>query len=346
LLEYKSPQQRFGFEAGVRLDHLYFIGRDFTIQTIPILNPRLNLDFTLLSGHSVFDSITATVGSGLFSSMTDNISFIQSSNGIDDFEMKQNRSWTSVIGTKLDFAGGYSFNIEGYYKYVFDRAYVLSATDLDEQTRSANFLFDGEGRIWGFDFMFQKLESRLWDGWISYTFTYARYRNPQSKTYTKDWYYPSFHRFHNMNLVLNLKPWKHVNVALRFGLASGRLEAVQGVIEPYQVAMFDEDGQPIRDEDGFPVIIQKYRRKSVYDADNRTPWSMPFDVKFSFYFFNRKGKGQGEFYVAIENLASLFYKPLRGTTFNSYTGTENTGSNMATYDMPFPMPSIGFMWRY
>jgi hypothetical protein len=346
LLEYKSPQQRFGFEAGVRLDHLYFMGRDFTIQTLPILNPRLNLDFTLLSGKGVFDSITATVGSGFFSSMTDNIAFIQSSNGIDDLEMKQNRAWTSVVGTKLDFVGGYSFNIEGYYKYVFNNAYTTTINDLDEGTRSPDFLFDGEGRVWGFDFMLQKLTSRFWDGWLSYTFTYARYRRPQSTIYTKDWYYPSFHRFHNMNIVLNLKPWKHVNIALRLGLASGQMELIPGAIEEYQVAMFDNDLNPVLDEDGLPVIIKKYRRSSTYDENSRTPWSIPIDVKFSFYFFNRKGKGQGEFYVAAENLASLFYKPLRGSTFNSYTGEVNSGSNMATYDMPFPMPSIGFTWRY
>jgi hypothetical protein len=149
-----------------------------------------------------------------------------------------------------------------------------------------------------------------------------------------------------MNLVLNLKPWKHVHIALRFGLASGRMESVRGAIEPYQVAMFGENGKPVMDENDEPVIIRKYRRKAIYDENNRTPWAIPFDVKFSFYFFNRKGKGQGEFYVAIENLASLFYKPLRGTTFNSYTGEENSGSSNATYDMPFPMPSVGFTWRY
>jgi hypothetical protein len=146
--------------------------------------------------------------------------------------------------------------------------------------------------------------------------------------------------------VLNLKPWKHVNVALRFGLASGRLEPVQGAIEPYSVAMFDENGQMVLDENGVPVVIQKYRREAAYDESSRTPWAIPIDVKFSFFFFNRKGKGQGEFYVAVENLASLFYAPKRGTTFNSYTGEENTGSNTATYDLPFPMPSIGFTWRY
>ena len=344
-LEYAAPSQNWGFEAGLRVDHLTFNGKNFAIQTLPALNPRINLDFNLLRNVGILDSMSATLGTGLFSSINEDIKFIQSSDGIDDYELKQNRSWTSVIGTKFDFAGGYSFNIEGYYKNIFDRAYNVILNDLEAQTRQVDFLFDGQGQVWGFDLMLQKLTSRYWDGWISYTFTHARYRNPQSITYTQDWFYPSFHRFHNLNLVLNLKPWKRVNIAARFGLASGRPRMEVGEIKAYPVAVLDGDGKPVM-EDGKPLIIQKYKRESLYDDHARTTWSIPLDLKFSFYFYNPKGKVQGEFYFAVENLASLFYRSKTNTSFNGYTGEENTGDMSGTYEMPFPMPSIGFKWSY
>ncbi|MDR0708336.1 MAG: TonB-dependent receptor plug domain-containing protein, partial [Treponema sp.] len=173
LLEYASPKKRFGGELGFRVDHLLFAGKDFTLQTLPTLNPRLNLDWNIAQNAGVFDAITATIGSGLFSSITDNISSIQSGDGIGGFELKQNRSWTSIAGIKLDFLG-FSVNLEGYYKYVFDRAYSRLAADSANQTLAIERAFDGEGRIWGFDVMLQKTSSRYWDGWISYSFNWAR----------------------------------------------------------------------------------------------------------------------------------------------------------------------------
>jgi hypothetical protein len=350
--EYISPNQRFGAELGLRLDHQYFIGRDFTIQTYPVLNPRLNLDFGILKNRGIIDSLSVTAGSGLFSSVNDNISSIQESSGIDDFEMKPNRAWTSVIGTKLDLTGGYSFNIEGYYKYVYDRAYLTTDIDPDETKR--NFYFDGEGRIWGFDLLLQKMESRYWDGWISYTFTHARYRNPHgtilgsggTDSRMGEWYYPSFHRFHSLNLVLNIKPVKHINIFTRFGFASGRIKnrVVSGIYY-YPVERIETDGNGnILPVDG--VVIQRYRRDSVYDDNERTTWSLPLDVKVSFYTFDKKGRVQMEIYVAVENLLSMAYHSEGNTTYNAYTGEENTGSTSASYEIPIPVPSFGIKWSF
>jgi len=48
LLEYTTPDQRFGAELGLRLDHLYFTGKNFDVSVKPALNPRLNLDYIIL----------------------------------------------------------------------------------------------------------------------------------------------------------------------------------------------------------------------------------------------------------------------------------------------------------
>jgi hypothetical protein len=354
LIEYTSPNQRFGTELGLRVDHLYFKGKGFEFQTKPALNPRLNVDFGILKNQGIIDSLTATVGTGLFSSINSLLCFFDPDQfgGGDNLdtsglEVKFNRSWTSVIGTRIDFAQKYSINIEGYYKYVFDRGYITA--DATTGTIVPSFNFDGIGKVWGFDVQLQKLESRYFDGWISYTYTWAKYRDPSgigsgiSNGSTENegdiWYYPSFHRFHNFNLVLNIKPLNWFNIAMRFGFASGQpRRKVDDKIYPYPVLIVNEEGNP--------VILQKYRRNSWYDDNERTPWTFPLDVKFSFFPVNKNGRAGMEIYAAAENLMTLFYSPPGQTTFNQYTGKEDKGTTSGSFDLPIPMVSFGVKWRY
>jgi hypothetical protein len=355
LIEYTSPGQRFGAELGVRMDHLYFKGKDFSAQTMPVLNPRLNVDIGILKNRGGIESLDFTIGTGLFSSINDLISFMEQSAGIGDYDMKLNRSWTSIAGIKFDLYQGYSFNIEGYYKYVFDRAYITADTTTSSVI-APNFNFDGIGHVWGFDLQLQKLESRYVDGWISYSYNWANYYDPSgggsgvsmgSTNTVNQWYYPSFHRFHNCNLVLNIKPLRWFNIATRFGFASGRpRNKVGDTIYSYPVQAVDENNKVVTDEDGNPLIIQKYRRDSWYDENERSSWSLPLDVKFSFFLFDRKGRVGTEIYLAAENLLSLVYTPVGNTRFNQYTGKEDTTGSSGGFDFPIPMVSFGFKWRY
>ena len=351
LVEYTTPDQRFGAELGLRVDHLYFVGKNFEIATLPALNPRFNIDYIILKNSGNINSLTATIGTGLFSSINPLLSFFDPDQfgiggdvSIDNIEMKFNRSWTSIIGFKLDFLDKYSFNIEGYYKYIFDRGYITAdITSGDAITPS--FQFDGIGHVWGFDLQLQKMESRYWDGWITYTFTWAKYHDPSgggagismgsTDTEGEHWYYPSFHRFHNCNVILNIKPLTWFNIGLRFGFASGQpRNKVSDIIYPYPVLTLDG------------TIIQKYRRDSWYDENERTAWSLPLDIKLSFFPMNKNGKASTEIYVAGENLLSGIYSLTGRTTFNEYTGREDRGSGASSFDLPIPMLSFGFKWRY
>ena len=352
LLEYSSPGQRFGAELGLRVDHLYFRGKNFSAQTLPALNPRLNIDINLLKNKGILDSLDFTVGTGLFSSINSLISFMEDRSWVGDYDLKFNRSWTSIAGFKVDVAQSYSFNIEGYYKRIFDRAY-LTADILASERPDPSFHFDGIGNVGGFDLQLQKLESRYVDGWISYTFTWAKYYDPSAgggglnmgstDTVGGEWYYPSFHRFHNCNIVLNIKPSQRFGISTRFGFASGQLrtrEIVDTRIYSYPVVYIDEKGSP--------VIVQKYRRDTLYEVKERASWSLPWDLKFSFYPVNRKGRTNSEVYLAAENLMSLFYRPQdnANTRFNEYTGKEDTSSSASIFALPIPMVSFGFKWRY
>jgi hypothetical protein len=354
LVEYASDNRRFGAELGLRVDHLYFIGKDFSVQTMPAFNPRLNLDFEIARNIGGLDLLSATIGTGLFSSMNSLISFIEKSSGLEDFDVKLNRSWTTVAGIKIDFLRNFTFNIEGYYKYVFDRAYI-TADITSGNSISPSFNFDGIGRVWGFDLQLQRHESRYIDGWISYTFTWAKYKDPG--TGSRDvslgnsgspdgWYFPSFHRYHNANIVLNIKPANWFNISVRFGFASGQPRRRAGDrIYAYPVQVVDENMVPVMDN-GYPVILQRYRRDSFFDESQRGSWSLPLDVKFSFFPAHRSGKTRLEIYLAAENLLSLVYKPEGNTTFNEYTGREDPGGSSGNFDLPIPMISFGFKWKY
>jgi hypothetical protein len=70
------------------------------------------------------------------------------------------------------------------------------------------------------------------------------------------------------------------------------------------------------------------------------------DIKFSIFGKNEKGKASYEVYVAIENVLGLLYTAQGNTSFNTYTGRVDTGSNAANYDIPVPIPSFGFKISY
>ena len=346
LIEYQTPDNRIKTELGIRIDHFYMSGNGFSLQSTPAINPRLNLDFNIFKDFGIVQSFDITAGTGLFSSMNSSVFIAEKKYEIS--EIKPNRSWTSVLGTRLEFSGGIILNIEGYYKYIFDRMYIpvsagLEGIDVRPQ-------FNGEGKAWGIDLMLQKLQSRWWDGWMSYSFSWANYRDPDggnadmgiSGGIRDGWYFPSYHRFHNLNLVLNIKPTPRINIYTRFGLASGVQLSRRTTNEPYSypVYMYDPD-DPQNNK-----FIEVYYWPARRDENNRTTASLPMDIKLSIFGSNANGKTRYEVYAAVENVLALLYTSQGNTSFNRYTGQIDTGSNTASYEIPIPIPSFGFKISY
>ena len=349
MTEYHTPDRRFGAELGLRIDHYFMQGKGFSIQTKPALSPRLNMDFNVLKDRWILESLDISAGTGFFTTMDDVIFMAEERYNITD--VKPNRAWTSVLGTRLEFSNGLHCNIEGYYKYVYDRMYIPVDLGIDSEP-NVRPQFNGEGRVWGFDIMLQKLQSRFWDGWLSYSYSWARYRDPSSAganmgisggTRGDDWYFPGFHRFHNLNLVLNIKPAPQFNIYTRFGFASGTQLARRVGDRPksYPVLTYNPD-----DPSGFPPIIERYSWPSVSDENNRVSPTLPLDIKFSYFGKNKNGRSRYELYVAVENALSLVYRPQGNTRFNSYTGEIDTGSDSASYGIPIPIPSFGVKISY
>jgi hypothetical protein len=333
LLEYSSPNQIFGAELGLRLDHLSMVGEDFSVQTAPILNPRLNLDFGILKNRGPLDSLTLVLGTGLFSSVGETLHYLEKRHVTESgFALKPARAWTSLAGVALDFSPDLLLRIEGYYKQVFDRAYASLEINPGGAAAMA-YQFDGEGSIWGIDVLLQKAESRFWDGWLSYSFNYAKYRDPQGAL--SDWHYPAFHRFHTLNLVLNIKPTPRFSIATRLGFTSGKPAKKLGPISSQMV--LTESGD----------IIEQFMRNEEYDDDGRTAFSLPLDIKFSWHLSNPKRRARTEIYFSVENSLALFLPSTKTTIVNPYTGQEETAGGMAVMtQLAMPLPSFGVKWSY
>jgi hypothetical protein len=343
--EFNTDGNRFSAEFGIRVDHFMLLGDDFTIQSDPVFNPRLNLDFNILRNKGILNSLDISLGTGLFSSVNSTVFDADKQYNID--HIKPNRSWTSVLGVKFEFPESLILNIEGYYKYIYDRMYIPVASG-NESSVSIDPQTDGEGQVWGIDVMLQKIQSRFWDGWLSYSFNWAKYRDPKGSlggmgisggNRGDDWYFPSYHRFHNLNLVLNFKPTPKINIYLRFGIASGNLLARREGDGPVSNPVLIIDGANSK-------VIEKFEWKTVIDEDNRTPPSLPMDIKISLFGGSRNGKTRYEIYFAIENILGLLYTTGGNESFNQYTGEIDTGSYSATYDIPIPIPSFGFKISY
>jgi hypothetical protein len=255
-----------------------------------------------------------------------------------------------VLGTKIELNDGYIFNIEVYYKYIFDRMYIPINiginSNLDVRPR-----FDGEGKVWGIDMILQKIQSRYLDGWISYSYNWTKYREPDAGNadmgYSggnrgNDWYFPSYHRFHNLILVLNVRPIPSINIYTRFGIASGIQLSRRTTDNPYSYPVYVYNGK------GSPEnkFIEVYYWPSVIDDNNRTTITLPMDIKLSISGKTKNRKAMYEVYAAVENVLSLLYTSEGNTSFNRYTGQVDVGSNSATYEIPIPIPSFGFKISY
>jgi hypothetical protein len=346
LVEYTTPNRRFGAELGLRVDHYYLDGGDFSLSSKPALNPRLNTDFNVLKNMGIVQSFDLSTGTGLFSSLDENTYTLAEKKY--DIGLVPTRSWTSVLGARLEFLGGLNFNIEGYFKYIYDRVYLPVSFGFDEIDVQPQT--NGEGRAWGIDIMLQKIQSRYWDGWLSYSYSWVKYRDPDFGNANMSgfggavrdggWYYPSFHRFHNVNLVSNFRPTQKFIIYTRFGLASGLQLMKRLGNGPVSYPVY------VNKPEGGGYFIEKFYWPQERDENNRTTPSLPLDIKFSIFGANRTGRTQYEIYVAIENILALVYTAKGNTSYNSYTGKEDTGSNSASYEMPIPIPSFGFRISY
>jgi hypothetical protein len=152
-----------------------------------------------------------------------------------------------------------------------------------------------------------------------------------------DEYFPAHHRFHNLNLVLNVKPTPCINIYTRFGIASG-----------VQIAKLTGDGPvsyPVYIYDSYnpanSQFIEKYYWPSVSGETNRAKPTFILDIKFSINGKNTR-KVRSEFYIAVENVLFFLNVSQGNPGFNQYTGELTDTGSLSFSSLSFPIPSLGF----
>ncbi|MCX7787012.1 MAG: TonB-dependent receptor [Spirochaetes bacterium] len=338
---------RLTIEGGLRIDHGYFQGEEsFTLNTAPVLGPRLLAFFT----PSEAIPLTLSAGSGIFSKVPFESLLLTRDMGLSDYDVKIPKSFISVLGGEIQWEQGFRFKIETYYKYLYDRFYfnmVPSTTIGSSRELKVRAHNDGIGHAGGFDILLDQRTSRHMDGMVSYSFIVARYKNPTTDGIEEEnpteprgrWYYPTFHRFHSLNILVNYKPSTWFTLTTRLSFASGTPLPRFGDKEMF-FARFEN-------KDGSSTLAELYTRKSYYDDLNRHSWILPLDVKATFHFYRSGSKVYHELYLGAEDILSPLYTKLmnrRGAvTTDRYTG-EDTDSPEAQFS--FPVVSIGYRASY
>ncbi len=331
----------FSLDFGLRVDHNYYWDTDeYSLNTYPVTQPRITMTFTPGTGGPVFQGNTFTLGAGLFSKCTPDTFGTARSLDLSYFEIP--KVFMTVTGWEALFPLDLRFRIEGYYKYIFHMTYTNSVFDESAGEYTTRIHTDGHGHAAGFDLMLDKKTSRFIDGLLSYTFVYARYIYPQSdgseSGVREEWYYPSFHRFHSLNMLLDVKPTPKLNLTVKMSFATGTPKSEYGEKEMFAALIEDEEGET--------TVAEMYSRPSYYSDTLRTGFSLPLDLKLTVHNYIRESKLEWEFYIAVEDLLSPLLSRIQESDYVNTNRWSGEDTQAATAAFSFPIPSLGFSLNY
>ena len=287
--------------------------------------------------------MTFSAGVGLFSKIPFSEISLSKETGIGDFQVPAPKVLAVVLGTELDFPLGFKFKVEGYYKYYFNRLYMNYYINSSGENKY-KLHADGIGHIAGFEVFLQRKISRYVDGWISYSFVYTRLFNPEtdglrdpSTEPRNEWYYPQYHRFHHLAVVLNIKPINWFTISTKMSFATGKPLRNYGDAEPF-AAFIENDGET--------SVVEMWTREETYDDNLRTNPRFVLDVKFLFHTFFPKSKINFEAYIAFEDLLSIVLDRYNiSYRTDRYTG-ESTRNYGEGFSLGFPIPSLGIKLNF
>ncbi|WP_319560414.1 TonB-dependent receptor plug domain-containing protein [Marispirochaeta sp.] len=343
--EYGDDQSRISSEVGLRGEH-YFIWHDgFNMHAKPAVNPRASVTWTAFEDRYGINALNLSCGTGLFSYFPLSSEVFEKKEGVDDWKFSPDQALFNLVGAEVLWGNGWKFTAESYYKYYLNR---LIITTEDDASGDAILYYNtkGKGHVIGFDVMLQKKTGRKWDGYLTYSFIYARYYNPSNTGSEEEaddyyqsngdpldeWYYPSFHRFHNLNLVVNWRFNPGWTFSVMGSLATGAPRSQVGDITMYPA---DFNG----------TIIEQYARRSFYSDSLRDGISAPIDLRLSYGHYKPGSKVYWEWYIALEDILAGLYEPETNTSFNSYTGEEDKDTS-ADFNLGVPIPSFGIKVSY
>lgn len=146
-----QPNRRTQVVTGARFDYTYSIDR-FDVS------PRLNARYDVVPG---FPRTTLKGGSGYFYQPP---GFDVALFKRDDTELRSMRSWQNSVGVEQDLSQQVELSVEGFYNVLDDL--ISRGPDEEGVLRYNN---DGEGRVYGAEFMLRYKADPRFFGWLAYT---------------------------------------------------------------------------------------------------------------------------------------------------------------------------------
>lgn len=328
-------------EVGLRFDHMMIKGDGVDINTAVDVNPRASVHFVPVRDRGLVEKVVVTTGAGLFSAVPFDSIMVNDKVVYGDV-MKQDRAFFSVLGSEVELKGNWKFSIEGYFKYYLNRLYVVN-NEMNPNNVITQAFTDGKGYTAGFDLMAQKSIGTKWNGYLTYSFIYAKYKNPFTPQYSNqrtgrddpldEWYFPSFHRFNTLNLIVNYKPVPRWTITVKGTLATGT-PRTDG----------DRYCYPVKLADG--TVMQRYTRSWFYSDTLRTQISCPVDIRVAHTgTFKRHPKWTWEWYFGAEDIFMNLYSPKGSQKFNQNTGKDADDSSV-NFNIGIPMISMGLRMSF
>ncbi len=204
--------QRWIIKPGLRAS--YFTQNGSNVY----LEPRLSLKYKLRQGEYLIYS-TGIYRQFIYTVQDEyNPTFINNWFAIDE-TVSPGRSWHNVIGYERELWSTTTLQLEFYYKTLDNMlTYREQRSAVDEElgddVKAIDFFIAGDGYSWGAEIFIHKKYGRL-AGWLGYTLNWVR------KSIGAEWYYASFDRRHNIDILFSYDLGKNWRFGTRFNYGSG-----------------------------------------------------------------------------------------------------------------------------
>ena len=264
------PQVLTG-EAGLRVDHSFVFGGGETLQTFPVLNPRIRLTYTFLRDQGGIKSMDVNAGTGLYSQFPADNHYLDTQNGVRSLELGPSRAWFTVLGLDIEGTQGESLNLELYTKTYLNRFYTTATAT---NANATVLKYDGIGYAYGLDLGLKK-QTPFWDISFSNSLSMTQLYNPGDTGLVATgrgpplgiWYFPSYQVVETLHASLTVKP-----------------------------------------SDGFSILTQGSLASGTPTSDGgRTDWRYPIDIKLDWHGFYTATRLRWEFYFGCEDVFALLY---------------------------------------
>jgi hypothetical protein len=223
--------------------------------------------------------------------------------------LKAEEAVHAIVGTKVDLAGDYFFQLEGFYKDY--RHLIVSDPD-----PAVNFANHAIGHAYGYDLIFQKKLGGKWDGWLTYSWVVSErkitrrsdpgaFGKPAASEPVNAWYRSDADITHAVNIILNYNfnpKWK-LAFTQKYSTGKPYTPVVGGAYQP---------------------AIDEYTPVTGAFNGSRMPPYMTTDLKLSMPFFELPGWSS---YVQVSNLFDV-------KNVDAYQYRTDYSESRAIYQLP------------